>query len=148
MSAYMSVTQARDYCAIRGLPDDDFDEAGFASLLLRASEMIDNVCLFRGRKSVASQPRDWPREGVLDEAGNLLADIPQEVRSVTIELALLLDSDEAEAHRAMGLAMGISQERIGDIQLRYHRDKHQLPPLLRRLWPYLRASQPVEIVRA
>ena len=148
MSAYLAVSQARDFCLVRGLDDSAFDDTQFAALLLRASELLDQICTWRGTKKQSAQARDWPRHDVRDGEGALIQGVPHEVISVTISLALQLGTDEREAHRNCGLADGVIQERVGDIQVRYTSDKYQLPPILRQLWPLLRASQAIEITRA
>lgn len=148
MSAYLSVSAARDFCKMRGLPHDQFDDEALAALLLRASELLDEICAFRGLKARSDQLRAWPRRNVSDESGVAITDVPAVVLSAVIHLALQLGDDEKEAARNLGLTGGIAVERIGEIQVRYATDNHQLPPLLRPLWPLMRASQPIYVVRS
>ena len=148
MSAYLAVPQARDFCMMRGLEDGAFDDEQLAALLLRASELLDQICSWRGTKQKSTQIRNWPRLDVRDGDGAPIESVPHEVIAVTMSLALQLGTDEREAYRNCGLADGVMQERVGDIQVRYTSDKHQLPPFLRQLWPLLRLSQAIEITRA
>lgn len=148
MSAYLGVQQARDFCQMRGLAHDAFDDQQFGALLLRASELLDQICTWRGTKSDSAQQRGWPRHDVRDGTGELMTGVPHEVIAASVSLALQLGTDEREAYRNCGLADGVAQERVGDIQVRYSTDKYQLPPVLRQLWPLLRASQAIQITRA
>lgn len=148
MTAYLSLNDARAFAKERDMADSQFNDSQLTALLLRASEMIDLICAFRGHKADTSQLREWPRRDVEDEAGTPITGIPHAVISVTIQLAIALGEDEADAMRAIGLSDGITQERIGDIQVRYASSNHHLPPMIRRLWPYLRLSQPITVSRA
>lgn len=146
--SYASITEARTYYQARNLAATHLDDQQLDGLLLRASEMIDAACLFAGVKAQSHQIRAWPRHDIRDEAGREVRGVPQAVRDLTIALALMIGDDEKEAYRMVGLAQGISQERIGDIQLRYRNEPHHLPPFLRPLRAYMAANKPVTITRS
>lgn len=146
--SYATISEAHRYYHARNLAATHLDDQQLDGLLLRASEMIDAACLFAGAKSQSHQIRAWPRHDVRDEAGRDVRGVPQAVRDLTIALALMIGDDEKEAYRMVGLAQGISQERIGDIQLRYRNEPHHLPPFLRPLRAYMAANKPITITRS
>ena len=148
MSAYLTLAAAKQFAALRNMDVASVEDNQLTSSLLRASELIDDLCAFRGVKSSPSQTRAWPRLDVMDGNGDIITGIPKVIESVCLELALLLAQDEGDAMRAIGLGGGVHTERIGDIHIRYDNQSGTMPPLLRRLWPLLTASQPIEVRRA
>lgn len=146
--AYLTASEARAYCTARQLSLTIDDDATLSALLLRASDWIDAVCIFRGEPAQPHQQRAWPRiAGSGYDSGEADA-LPPALIQVVVTLTRQLARDEAEAARALGLAHAITQERIGSVQLRYHADGKTTPPLLRPLLPYLRQGQMLQVRRS
>ena len=146
--AYLLASEARAYCTARQLTLTIEDDVALSALLLRASEWIDAVCIFRGERAHPHQPRAWPRLSGSGYDGQEPDALPPALIQVVVALTRLLAKDEAEAARALGLAHAITQERIGSVQLRYHADIKTTPPLLRPLLPFLRQGQMLQVRRS
>lgn len=94
-NSYVSVSDADTFHLDRGnlaweeLPDDETKQ----SLLVKASDFLNNVEAFpwRGIRKTAGQSLAWPRVGVQEAHGQLVADnaVPLLVKRAACELALV-----------------------------------------------------------
>lgn len=88
-NAYLSVAELDAYHADRGntytgSPDTTAKEQA----IVKSTDYLDTRFRFVGQKRSSSQSTEWPRYDARDLAGNLISDIPEEVKEATAEYAL------------------------------------------------------------
>lgn len=91
MSTYGTVTGARDYATARGLvlPVDDAD---VLELLQRANDLLE-AKRYKGRRTVSTQAKAWPRAHVWLDGDYLdSAVVPVQIISAEYQLALDLQT--------------------------------------------------------
>lgn len=118
-NSYVSVSEARDYAANRGvtLPVEDDEVAAF---LIKATDYLESLaCKYQGKKTDCAQSLQWPRTGVViccvDVAGNA---IPKELKQA--QMALVLVQNEGLVLQP-NITAGdfITEETVGPITTKY-----------------------------
>lgn len=92
-NSFVSIAEAREYAANRGVEMPVGDDE-IAAMLIRAADYIETLgCKFQGQKTASDQLLQWPRAGVylhgLEFSSN---QIPNEVRLAQKALVIAINS--------------------------------------------------------
>ena len=98
-NSYGSVSEMDDYAAVDvnyAASWAAFDSDEKEKRLAWASRVLDQKTSWRGTKAVAESGLRWPRYGVYDRDGNLIADnvVPVQVKQATFELAKFMTATD------------------------------------------------------
>ena len=131
----------------------DADAATKDAALLMATRVLDQQFAWEGVRSATSQKLEWPRDGLLNDEGDLALDaaaIPERLQDATAEFArLLISSDTTVASGTAGGA--ITSLKAGSVKIDYdsgvvaHTDlipdavRFSIP---RHWWVSIRSRQP------
>ena len=139
----------------------DADDVTKDAALLMATRVIDQQFVWEGVRSATSQKLEWPRDGLLNDEGDLAlssAEIPARLQDATAEFArLLIETDTTVASGVAGGA--ITSLKAGSVKIDYaegvvaHTDlvpdsvRFSIP---RHWWSSIRSRQPstLQILRA
>ena len=133
---------------------DNADDATKDAALIMATRVLDQQFAWAGVRSIpGSQALEWPRDGLLNDEGDVALDsaaIPERLQNATAEFArLLIDSDTTVASGTAGGA--ITSLKAGSVKIDYasgvvaHTDlipdavRFSLP---RNWWISIRSHQP------
>ena len=99
----------------------DADAETQDAALLMATRVIDQQFAWAGVRSSTAQRLEWPRDGLLNDEGDLALDpatIPERLQDATAEFArLLIDSDTTVTSGVAGGA--ITSLKAGSVQINY-----------------------------
>ena len=88
--SYVSVEFADDYFAARGNPGwEELDECLKERALVKATDYIDNVFQWYGKKESGSQALRFPRTGIRDYEGEEVVGIPLRLKQAVCDAAAL-----------------------------------------------------------
>lgn len=140
--SYLSVADFRAICAGWGRDTAGVSDVVAETKLREATIYIDTLGRYKGARLLASQAAEFPREGLYDESGHLVAGVPLRVRRATADLAfralteaLMPDQTKADF---------VASESVGPISRTY---REQAPAgttrafAVRLLQPYLRGPE-------
>jgi len=92
MDSYGTNQGFTDYHTARGRDVSAYDDGDITAARLVASEWLDGLYAMRwpGLKTVHTQDRDWPRQGVIDREGYAVSSVtvPVQIENATYEVAL------------------------------------------------------------
>ena len=120
-NAYISVADADSYHAARGRSDWQEHLSGAKeSAIVRATDYLDSVYRrrFVGTRGSSTQSLEWPRSGVCDENGSVIANVPTDIANATAELAramLSVDLAPLPSDTPEG-AVVMKREKLGPIE--------------------------------
>ena len=99
----------------------DADAETQDAALLMATRVIDQQFAWEGVRSSTAQRLEWPRDGLLNDEGDLALDsatIPERLQDATAEFArLLIDSDTTVTSGVAGGA--ITALKAGSVEIKY-----------------------------
>jgi len=146
---YYGSTRGGDVYFSRRLRSDDWEQSSEGDKqksLFEATSMVDRLN-FKGAKSISTQRLQFPRDGDTR--------IPTDIEYATYEIAiLLLGGLDPEAETSN---LSSQKNKFGNIHIEYHERRSPFPYMLagiysakawRFLFPYIRDSKTVDIVRA
>jgi len=125
-SSYISIDDADDYLSIK--PNStalaDVAEATRENYLMWATRLLDQRAFFQGVKTDEDSTLRWPRQGVIDKDGNLVAsdEIPQGIKDATVEIAYHLYSqsvDPSAPPSTSAAASGIKKIVAAEVSIEY-----------------------------
>lgn len=85
--AYVSLTEFKAYCANRGYRVEDFEDFAIEASIRAAAEWVDTYYRYKGSRKLASQLREFPREGLTDWSGHPVTGVPPRVKQACLDLA-------------------------------------------------------------
>lgn len=92
-----------------------------AIALMQATRLLDAQVRWAGTRATTTQALAWPRQGVVDEDGLLLAStvVPGAIRQATTVYALAL-LEEAQQASTQAARTGIRAKTMGSTRIEYH----------------------------
>jgi hypothetical protein len=136
-NSYVSVAFADDYFSV----DTNFAVIWAALLtadkqarLAWASRVLDQKVLWVGAKAVTDSGLRWPRQGMVDRDGNVIADdvVPIQVQQATLEMVKVLATADLTVSQNVEY---LKEIRVDVIELIWqdHAGQSQLPTLINEL---------------
>lgn len=125
-SSYISMDDADDYLSVK--PNStawaDVEESTRESYLMWATRLLDQRAFFVGSKTDEDSALRWPRQGVIDRDGLLLAsdEIPKGIKDATVEIAYHLFSqsvDPSAPPSTSAAASGIKKIVAAEVSIEY-----------------------------
>ena len=89
--SYVTIDFADDYFSARGVSGwESFDTVKKEQSLIRATDYIDNIFQWYGKKLVPEQSLRFPRENLRDYEGNEVSGIPTCLKQAVCDAAMML----------------------------------------------------------
>lgn len=136
MIGYNTEAELTDYATARGIT-----LTGSTSVLLTKALDWVEVQPFKGVKASASQPLEWPRDGVYVDGEELSeSTVPEAIETAQLVAAILIDGGE-DLFATIGPR--VTMEKVGPIAVSYSDKGNQAnlyPQLSRLLADYLKSS--------
>jgi hypothetical protein len=122
-NSYADVTGLRDYAELRGA-DLPVDDADCEVLLIKAMDYLESLAAkYKGHKTKASQPLQWPRADVwgVDRVGELLANnaIPRALEYAQYSLAIEANAVDLQPTRLPTDSGPIVREKVDVSEVEY-----------------------------
>ena len=120
--SYVTVSFADDYFSARGSDTwSALDDAAKERALVRATDFIDNMFEWNGRRLTESQPLRFPRKGIFDYEGAEVTGIPGALMQSVCEAAAV-SAGGGELFRTHDANGSVVSEKIGDLAFTYSKD--------------------------
>lgn len=120
-NSYVTLEEADAYFESHAFYADNWEELGAIDkerLLVTASRQLDALVTWRGFIVFSAQGLGWPRSGVIDDEGRLVARdyIPSQIKEAVCELAFYLSRGDPYAATS---SEGIERLKIDVIELQF-----------------------------
>lgn len=121
--SYVSVEFADDYFSARGISGwTDLETAKKEQSLIRATDYIDNIFQWYGKKLVPEQSLRFPRENLRDYEGNEIIGVPACLKQAVCDAAIIL-SNGAELFQTQNENGSVVSETITTLSFTYSKDE-------------------------
>lgn len=118
-NSYVDVAFADDYFTSRGNTEwAELSETQKESLLINATDFIDNSFQWYGKKSSAEQSLRFPRKELTDYEGLEIVGIPASIKQSVCDSALLLLQGKV-LFNSVGEKGAVTSEKIGELSFTY-----------------------------
>lgn len=118
-NSYVSVVFADDYFSVRNISEwEKLEETAKESALIRATDYVDNIFQWYGKKLNYEQSLRFPRSNLVDYEGNAIKGIPNCLKQAVCDAALVISqgTDLFQTKEANG---DIVSETIGQLSFTY-----------------------------
>ena len=116
-NSYVTVDFANDYFSVRGVSDWNIDTEKKEQLLIKATDFIDNIYQWLGKKEFESQALRFPRVDLRDYEGAEIKGIPLCLKQAVCDAALInMSSELFQTQEANG---DVVSEKIGELAFTY-----------------------------
>lgn len=117
--SYVSIEFADSYFSARGETSwIELDEDSKAHALVKATDFVDNIFAWNGKKASANQSLNFPRTELIDRDGYKVEGIPSKLKQAVC-LASLISSSGEELFRTNESNGAVVSEKIGEIAFTY-----------------------------
>lgn len=140
---YAAVAELDAHCAAHGLSLTGRTEPQKEAALRKAAAFVDTLGRYKGRRLLAAQALEFPREGLVDWGGHPVPGVPTRVKRACLDLAFKALSGELLADLDRGGR--IASETVGPISVSYAPDApagRTYQQAEKLLAPYLREATP------
>ena len=116
-NSYVSVEFANDYFSARGVSEWNIDTEKKEQLLIKATDFIDNIFQWLGKKEFENQALRFPRVDLRDYEGVEVKGIPLCLKQAVCDAALINNNSELfQTKEANG---DVVSEKIGELAFTY-----------------------------
>lgn len=118
-NSYVSVVFANAYFSARGVSiwSELSDEVKEQSLI-KATDYIDNIFEWFGKKMTSSQSLRFPRDGLFDYEGNVIEGVPLRLKQAVCDAAELV-SEGTNLFQTSEANGDVTSEKIGELSFTY-----------------------------
>lgn len=118
-NSYVSVVSADAYFSARGVSEwQDIGETAKESALIRATDYVDSIFQWHGKKLNPNQSLRFPRSSLIDYEGNEISGIPNCLKQAVCDAALIV-SQGIELFQTKEANGDITSEKIGELSFTY-----------------------------
>lgn len=133
-NSYVSVVFADDYFSTRGVSKwETLSNTEKEQMLIKATDYIDGIFQWKGKKLVSSQALRFPRENLYDYEGGKIEGVPTAVKQATCEAASLI-ADGTILFQTADSNGDVVSEKIGELAFTY--SKKQTSSSVTGITPY------------
>lgn len=130
-NSYISLAEADQYFATHPYYADNWSDMGDPDkemLLMMATQSLDSLMIWRGSIVSVTQALSWPRTGVYDNEGRLIASniVPQNVKWATAEMAFHISQGKS-ASAGTPQSQGLEKLKIDVIELQFGQSTNVSP---------------------
>lgn len=119
--SYVSVDFADSYYSGRGYSDwSSLETEDREQLLVKATDFIDSVFDWYGKKASYEQALNFPRLNLIDPSGYTVEGVPLQVKHAVCEAVKILVSG-SDLFRTLSENGAVVSEKIGELQFSYDR---------------------------
>lgn len=120
-NSYVSVDFADDYFSARGVSGwETLEEEAKEQALIKATDYIDNVFQWHGKKASSEQALRFPRNNLYDYEGNEITGIPVNLMQAVCDAAVLV-SEGTELFQTQEANGNVVSEKIGELSFTYQK---------------------------
>lgn len=124
-NSYVSVVSADAYFSARGVSEwQDIGETAKEAALIRATDYVDNIFQWHGKKLNPNQSLRFPRSNLIDYEGNEISGIPNCLKQAVCDAALIV-SQGAELFQTKEANGDITSEKIGELSFTYSKASNE-----------------------
>lgn len=124
-NSYVSVVSADDYFSARNVSEwESLAESSKESALIRATDYIDNIFQWHGKKLVPNQSLRFPRQNLVDYEGNKISGIPNCLKQAVCDAALVI-SQGTELFQIKEANGDVVSEKIGELSFTYSKTSRE-----------------------
>jgi len=118
-NSYVSVTFADNYFSSRGFSSwEELEDEDKEILLIKATDFIDNIFQWNGKKKTYEQALNFPRENLIDNNGYVITDIPVNLKQAVCEAVEVLVNGSSLFQSASENG-AVTSEKIGELSFTY-----------------------------
>lgn len=125
-NSYVSVLDADNYFSARGVTEwESLEEAQKETALIKATDYIDNVFQWLGKKLTAEQALRFPRKKLFDYEGEEVEGIPTALKQAVCDAALLSASG-TELFQTSEVNGDVVSENITSLSFTYSQNERKI----------------------
>lgn len=122
-NSYVSVDSADAYFSARGVSEwDSLKTSAKESALIRATDYVDNIFQWYGKKLKSGQSLRFPRSGLYDYEGSEIIGIPERLKQAVCDAAVLV-SGGTELFQTKEANGDVTSEKIGELSFTYSKSQ-------------------------